>query len=168
MASNYKNKVEIKNQCEMIVDTIANRKYNKRSDTSSQIEEIDGKDTKTYEFASKFLEMNLYDIRREKNTLRLNKNSIWQYTNALEMLKNYTTANNLGLNPKVSIVGVLTSQYNHLINSIAGNGYSFGDANFGAGEVAHRLVRTCLTKDSYIANMNSKDKLMVIDEFYNV
>lgn len=168
MASNYKNKVEIKNQCEMIVDTIANRKYNKRSDTSSQIEEIDGKDTKTYEFASKFLEMNLYDIRREKNTLRLNKNSIWQYTNALEMLKNYTTANNLGLNPKVSIVGVLTSQYNHLINAIAGNGYSFGDANFGAGEVAHRLVRTCLTKDSYIANMNSKDKLMVIDEFYNV
>jgi hypothetical protein len=112
--------------------------------------------------------MNLYDIRREKHTVRLSKNSIWQYTNALEMLKNYTTANNLGLNPKVSIVGVLTSQYNHLINAISGNGYSFGDANFGGAEVIHRMIRSSITKDSYIGNMNSKDKLMVIDEFYNV
>lgn len=168
MAANYKNKVEIKNQCEMIVDTIANRTYEKRSDESNQVEEIGGQNTKTYQFAKKFLEMNLYDIRREKHTVRLSKNSIWQYTNALEMLKNYTTANNLGLNPKVSIVGILTSQYNHLINAISGNGYSFGDANFGGAEVIHRTIRSSITKDSYISNMNSKDKLMVIDEFYNV
>ena len=168
MAANYKNKIEIKNQCEMIIDAIASRTYEKRSDESNQIEEIGGQNTNTYQFAKKFLEMNLYDIRREKHTVRLSKNSIWQYTNALEMLKNYTTANNLGLNPKVSIVGVLTSQYNHLINAISGNGYSFGDANFGGAEVIHRMVRSSITKDSYIGNMNSKDKLMVIDEFYNV
>lgn len=168
MASNYKNKLEIKNQCEMIIDTLSNRNYEKRSDESTQIETIPGTQTNTYQFAEKFLEMNLYDIRRTKHSIRVNKNTIWQYTNALEMLKNYTTANNLGTNPKVSIVGVLTSQYNHLINSICGNGYSFSDSTFGGIEVIHRLIHTCLTKDSYIGNMNSKDKLMVIDEAYNV
>ena len=168
MASNYKNKVEIKDKCEMIVDMLANREIEFKPNDSKSIQTIKGTESKTYDFAQKFLEMNLYDIRRVNKSIKTSPNAIWQYTKALDLLKNYTTANNLGMNPKVSIVGVLTSQWNHLINALCGNGYSFGDADFGGREVIHQMVKSVITGESYIGNISSENKLMVIDEFYNV
>lgn len=168
MASNYKNKVAIKDKCEMIVDMLGNRSIENKPNDSKSVQTIKGHESKTYEFAQKFLEMNLYDIRRTNQSVRTSPNSIWQYTKALDLLKNYTTANNLGMNPKVSIVGMLTSQWNHLINALCGNGYSFGDANFGGWEVIHQIVKSTITGESYIGNISSENKLMVIDEFYNV
>jgi hypothetical protein len=66
MAANYKNKVAIKDKCEMIVDMIANRKLQTQEPGSKSVEEAEGKKTNTYQMASKFLEMNLYDIRRDR------------------------------------------------------------------------------------------------------
>lgn len=169
MASNYKNKLAIKDKCEMIVDQLQARHYNKQEIFSSQVSEIGGDKTRTYAMAQKFLEMNLYDIRRNRNAVNTpDPNITWQYTHALDLLKNYTTANNLGLNPKVSIVGMLTSQYNHFINALCGNGYSFGDAHRGGQETICRIVKNTITNGSYVGQIGSDDKLMVIDRFYNV
>ena len=54
----------------------------------------------------------------------------WEYTKTLQLLKRYTTANNLGANPKVAMVGFLTTTYGHLINSLCGNGYGASDATY--------------------------------------
>lgn len=169
MAANYKNKVAIKDKCEMIVDMLANRKLQSQEAGSKSTEDIKGEQTNTYQTASKFLEMNLYDIRRDRGKkYNTSTTMTWQASYALDLIRDYTTTNNLGMNPKVSIVGMLTSQWNHLINALTGNMYSFGDANFGGTEVIENIVKNIITNGSYIADDLSQDKQMVINDFYNV
>jgi hypothetical protein len=132
MSANYKNKIAIKDKCEMIVDMLANRSFQQSEPGSKSVEETGGEKTNTYQMASKFLEMNLYDIRRDRGK-KYNTSSTmtWQASYALDLIRDYTTTNNLGMNPKVSIVGMLTSQWNHMINALTGNMYGFFDSEFG-------------------------------------
>lgn len=41
----------------------------------------------------------------------------------LSLARRYVTALNLGLNPKVAVVGFLTTMYNHLVFSLTGQRY---------------------------------------------
>jgi hypothetical protein len=96
-------------------------------------EERPGSDSITYKAARKFLDMNLYDIRREKSDFA--KKTNYDFLRTTQLLARYTTANNLGANPKVALTGFLTTMWSHLINAISGNGYSFTDAHDAGKEV---------------------------------
>lgn len=161
MASNYQHKTEVRDKCEAIVDMLEHREIKKTE--GSQESTSTGKESRTYQMAQTFLEMNLYDVRRKHSTF---KN--WKWTYAVDQLNKYTTVNNLGMNPKVSVVGLLTAGYNHFINSITGYMYGFSDATRGGCEVISQCVQSLIQGESYLGNIDSKNRLSVIDEFYNV
>ena len=140
MSSRYKHKVAIKDDCETIVDMLENRKYKKRSNGERE-EVINGQNTGTYQKARKFLDMNLYGMRRTKYQVQVTPELNWEVTKTVDLLKRYTTANNLGANPKVALVGFLTTYYGHLINSIIGNAYSYDDAWQGAKIVSEYVIK---------------------------
>lgn len=140
MSSRYKHKMAIKDDCETIVDMLEARTYKKRSGTERE-EAVLGKDTGTYKKARKFLDINLYGMRRTKYQIQITPELQWEVTKTVDLLKRYTTANNLGANPKVALVGFLTTFYGHLINSIIGNSYAYDDAAFGALVVGGYIVK---------------------------
>lgn len=161
MAARFKNKSEIRGKCELIVDALENRTY------SHLGEDIKGKDSNTYKAARKFLDMNLYDIRREKSDFA--KKSNYDFLRTTQLLARYTTANNLGANPKVALTGFLTTMWSHLINAISGNGYSFHDAHDAGKEVLwFALKQACTFGARTIENRLSNDEVVVIAEYYNV
>jgi len=59
----------------------------------------------------------------DKARIRLNIGS-FNYDKTLSLSRRYVTALNLGLNPKVAVVGFLTTMYNHLVFSLTGQRYS--------------------------------------------
>ena len=163
MAARFKNKTAIKNKCEIIVDALERRKLVR----SGGREIIEGKNTNSYQAARKFLDMNLYDIRREKPDFAPNTN--YDFLRTTQLLARYTTANNLGANPKVALTGFLTTMWSHFINSVSGNGYSFWDANDAGLEVLwFALKQTCTFGARTIENRLSNDDIVCIAEYYNV
>ena len=111
--------------------------------------------------------MNLYDIRREKPDFAPNSN--YDFLRTTQLLARYTTANNLGANPKVALTGFLTTMWSHMINSISGNGYSFKDAHDAGKEVLwFTLKQICTFGARTIENRLSNDDIVVIAEHYNV
>lgn len=161
MAARFKNKSEIRGKCEIIVDALEHRKYIHLG------EERNGEDSNTYKAARKFLDMNLYDIRREKSDFA--KKTNYDFLRTVQLLARYTTANNLGANPKVALTGFLTTMWSHIINAISGNGYSFHDAHDAGKEVLWFTAKqTCTFGARNIENRLSNDEVVVIAEYYNV
>lgn len=140
MSSRYKYKTAIKDDCETIVDMLEKRNYKKKQ-AGEREEIILGKDTKNYRKARTFLDMNLYGMRRIKETWQVTPQLQWEVTKTADLLKRLTTANNLGANPKVALVGFLTTYYGHIINAITGNGYDYHDAAAGAKIVTAYILR---------------------------
>jgi len=82
--------------------------------------------------------MNLYDMRRTNKKIKLGKLE-WNYSKTASTWKNWATARNLGLNPKVALTGFMTSMGMHIINSLVGQNYSMNDSGFAFAESIRRL-----------------------------
>lgn len=169
MASEFKYKNDIKDQCEMIVDMMHDRQYIDKSAFSSQVVKIKGDQTNIYKRSSTFLEMNLYNIRKQQGNKKQTKNLNMQFdfNNMASILKRATTSSNLGANPKVAVVGFLTTMYNHIINAITGNIYSFRDAHDGGKAVIKDLV-LLLSGARKFGNRITTNKTMAIAEKFDI
>ena len=159
MSATYSEKLKIKDDCEAIVDWMERSKFDVGEKSLKN-----GKDSNTYQYASTMLEMHLYGVMRQK--FKLSK--YIEINQTFATIKQFTTAKNLGLNPKVAAVGFLTSQYQHLINAIVGQRYGKRDAAMAMLDVVERVVVRNLLGARYVGNHLSKDLMMVCAEFFNI
>lgn len=173
MSASYEKKQNVRGDCEALLDMIQN-KYYLDSNNNALAGGTNTDESNVYKFARAFLEMNLYNLRRQQLNINLkNVNINLQYTKTLELWKEYATARNLGANPKVAITGMFTSSYVHLINQITGSLPGIHDKyNLKLGcsafvEVMIRLIRNKFGA-SYIGNTRSNDKLMLLMEQINM
>jgi hypothetical protein len=118
-ACKYRERNKIKDDCEMIADLIRNQKFNKNGRVVGGEK---GEESTTYQFVRNLIERDLYDIHRVK----LFSKTI-DYTKLTRLLQRLTTARNLGMSPKVAMVGFFTTMYTHMMNGITGYKYSFKD-----------------------------------------
>ena len=152
MSCAYKKRSEIKNQCESIVDFISNKKWGGK----------DGKLSNVYNQARDFLDMNLYDKRMSRVIINGK-----ELTKVVNIAKEWTTAKNLGLNPKVAVVGFLTAMWAHIINAITGQKYNKTQAAKAALEVAMQTAYS-IKDGTMINDPLSDNKIAVIMRDYNI
>lgn len=136
----FKNRYDIKDACETIVDALEHANYSQgaatklinkiqdmthsvksktKNTTSTKKALSSGARSNTYKAARKFLDMNLYDTRSSYNTNR----TLVYIGRAFRAL---ATAINLGLNPVVALVGYLTEAWTDAINGMVGLKYGKG------------------------------------------
>ena len=191
----FERKSRIKDTCEAIVDQIGQRKY-LHSSTSSFIDfgksvwsELsgkkrkmrtieNGKESRTYQAAKKFLDMNLYDIRQDKGA-----GVFWSRVGA--MYRNAASMINLGGNPMVALTGMITLMYNDLINAVTGYKYGKGafilhpakyikswlsndDTNMSASKEVIRSLFKSFSKGTYISKRLTNDVHQLLMEEFNI
>ena len=174
MTARYKYKSEKKDEIETIIDMLENREYVKYNEDSSRQQTMKGDQTRNYKKARKYADMQLYGMKLQRGSVKVNKTMTWEYTKTLQLLKNYTTANNLGANPKVAMVGFLTTTYGHIINAFCGNGYGGSDATFGAQIVSEYVLKNTvlgpatLGMSTDVGKMLSDSSLVNLMEMFNL
>lgn len=163
MSKAYEEKSKIKDTCETIVDLIKKQIYQSGKE---QVGGMSGIDSNSYQFAKKFLEANLYDKRIKQMNVNIAGRKI-QIQKTIGLLKRWTTARNLGMNPKIAVLGMLTAEYVHIVNAITGQKYDIRNGTNAAMEVFLRLIKNC-GGANYVNNPYSNDKLMVMMETFDI
>lgn len=169
----YSHKNSIKDKCEAIVDMMRNRTYyneaasKKASKEAGQevIKSKPGSESNTYGMASKFVQMNLYNIR-DTNTYNIAGREI-NLGKVAALFRAATVAINLGCNIAVAGTGFLTANYTHIIQALTGQHYTLKDAINGGNTVLWHLLMN-IGGANYIGNKLSQDKLMITMEYFNI
>lgn len=163
MSAYYKEKVAIKDDCETIVDFLEQRKT---KSTKTRFKKGKNKDkSRLFNAAEKFLEMNLYDMRRSNTTFNIGPIEL-QWSKTVSLWKTWTTRRNLGLNPKVALTGFLTAMGTHVLNTITGQHYGH-EGHIAFLEVLRRIGQNFLGA-RYIGNPLRNDDMMVMAEVFDV
>lgn len=160
MSALYSEKQKIKDDCEVIVDKFEHDEFLKHS--GNDVTKVSGEKSNTFKYARQFLDMQMYGQWFSKYRI-----GNYDISVMFKTLKQYTTAVNLGLNPKVAAVGYMTSMFVHTINAITGQKYSKKSATEAAIEVIYRLGKN-LAGIAYVANPDSNDKMMLLMEELDV
>ena len=128
MSCYYEAKQKIRDDLELLLDYMRQDrfKYNESQFVSSVKKKLKVKGA--VDFAKTFLEMNLYDVRRDSKVWFQGTPLEFQFTKFLNQFKNYTTTRNLGWSPKVALVGMATSLHAHHINMLVGQNYGLKNA----------------------------------------
>lgn len=127
----YKEKTNIKDQCETILDLISRRKFIGTRFVKSGLE------TNTYQMARKFLNMNLYDQREDKSEIgSFNINKSFKYAKA------WATLVNLGCSIKVATVGFATAYYSGIMNAVTGKEYGLKEWGIANAEMLGSLINS--------------------------
>lgn len=170
MSSRYKERSIIRDDCELILDLIRNQEF-KNSDRFGKFRKITDKikltggnkeQSNTFNYAKKLIERDLYDIQRESV-----KFFGIDFTKLLSLLKRLTTARNLGMNPKVALVGFFTTMFTHTINGIVGYKYSKSDM-FNAGIIAMNEFGSNFAGARFIGDRLTKNKLILLLEMLDM
>ena len=125
----YKEKTNVKDQCETILDLISRRSYVGTRTVKSGLE------TNTYQMARKFLNMNLYDQREDKaevGSFNINK--------PFGFAKAWATLVNLGCSIKVATVGFMTAYYSGIMNAVTGKEYGIKEWSIANAEMLNGLL----------------------------
>lgn len=125
----YKEKTNVKDQCETILDLISRRSYVGTHTVKSGLE------TNTYQMARKFLNMNLYDQREDKaevGSFNINK--------PFGFAKAWATLVNLGCSIKVATVGFMTAYYSGIMNAVTGKEYGIKEWSIANAEMLNGLL----------------------------
>lgn len=154
-AQEYKQKEKIQPQCNAILDYIANRKYK-----SSTGKVKSGKDTNSYKLAKHAIESNLYEMS--------NKSAFGSkiISKTIGNFRRQASAMNLGLNPKVGIVGLLSTWQAHFINAIVGKRYDVKIGTYAAIELMLQFVKS-MFGHRLIGNRSSMLQ-QNLNEYYNL
>lgn len=142
-ALQFENKNAIQADCESIVDMLGNRTVKKTSITAKGVrkKEISGELSNTYKAASKFLEMNLYNKRKQLNHIQIKGKSI-NLGKFASVARALGTAINLGCSFSVAAVGAFSTAISHIVQSITGQHYGMREA-FNAGmQAIYDLITT--------------------------
>ena len=163
MSAYYREKVAIKDDCETIVDFLEQRKT---KSTKTRFKKGKNSDkSRLFNAAEKFLEMNLYDMRRSSTTFNVGPIEL-QWSKTVSLWKTWTTRRNLGMNPKVALTGFLTTMGTHIIGTISGQNYGH-EGYLAFVEVIRRLFQNVLGA-RYLGNPLSNDDMMLMAEHYNI
>jgi hypothetical protein len=161
MSRKYKERSLIKDDCETIIDMIRRQKFRSGKRT---VGGKFGEESRTYKFAKDIAERDLYDMQR----VPFGDNWFGRdISKVLGLIKRFTTARNLGMNPKVAVVGFLTTSFTHIINGLVGYKYSSGDM-FKAGLITLNEFGTNLFGANFIGNRLTKNKLMLLMEMMDM
>ena len=168
----YSHKNNIKDKCEAIVDMMHNRDYynesasrNKNAQGESITRSKPGSESRTYGMASKFVQMNLYNIRDE-NKYNIGGMEI-NFGKIAALFRAATVAINLGCNIAVAGTGFLTASYTHMIQALTGQHYTLKDAINGGNTVLWHLLQN-IGGAKYVGDKLSQDKLMIVMEYFNI
>lgn len=162
MSCYYKERVAIKDDCETIVDFLEER-GKKRPKTQFTNTQSGG--SKVYQAAEKFLEMNLYDVKRSSTSFKVGPIEV-QWSKTVGLWKTWTTRRNLGMNPKVALTGFLTSIGVHILETITGQHYG-REGYMAFGEAIRRLFQSILGA-RYLGNPLSNDDMILMAEHYKI
>lgn len=160
MSRKYKERSEIKDDCEAIIDMLRRQQF-KQGDRTVGAEKGE---SRTYTFAKQIAERDLYDMQRTPFGKTWLGRDISKF---MALIKRYTTARNLGMNPKVAAVGFLTTSFTHIINGLVGYKYSTGDM-FKAGLIVANEFGSNLFGARFIGNRLTKNKLMLLMEMLDM
>lgn len=156
----YKNKDEIKDTCEAIVDMFEEREYMTKNLIGGK-KITQGSESNTWQIGQKFLDMHLYNIQNANEYFGINFGKI------AKLIRTATVAINLGCNIAVAVTGFLTATYSHIINAMVGQRYDGEDLSRAGIEVFEHLLRNGIGLN-YIGDKMSNDKLMVLAEYFNI
>lgn len=136
-ATLFNNKRQIQNTCEGLVDQLANRKVNKLTLTKKGLrrQSVSGDKSRIFSMAKKYLEMNLYDKRAQSASKTFNignKTIELNFGVFAKIAKALGTAINLGMSPSVAAVGMLSTMFSHIVQTVTGQRYGMREA-FQAG-----------------------------------
>lgn len=168
MANKYHERSLVRDDCELILDLLKKQKFkesNKFGKTRNKIVKLTGgnqKESNVVNFAKKLIERDLYDIQREPvKFLGID------WSKVLSLLKRMTTARNLGMNPKVALVGFFTTMFTHTINGLVGYKYSSKDM-FNAGIIAINEFGSNFAGARFIGDRLTKNKLILLLEMLDM
>lgn len=177
MSQEYAHKLQVRDTLEMLSDAVRQQTYStstgndtretEQLSSSGQSEFSNSSTSNTARFIDKYLEMNLYDIAR----IRMNKKFgpfEFNFDKQLALVRRSATALNLGLNPKVAVVGFFTSQLVHMTNALCGQRYRTKSLWQSVLDVAHRILKYVFFAPKTVNNPLSTDKLMVTMETFNI
>lgn len=161
MSQKYHERSKIADQCELMMDELKNTTLRVNRFTNRIVGKDQG-ESNTYKMAREWLDANLYDIRKIS---KVHWGTNW--TKFVSNLSRWTTSTNLGLNPKVAIVGMLTTGWTHVINAITGQKYNKMQAT-KAGFITIYHIGKNLFGLNLINDNLTNDKQMLIMEMCNV
>lgn len=170
MAENFKQKNEVKGKVENIKSFLSQRKYTgtstigsiKRVFTGKQEPKL-GTDTNIYKFAEKFINMNLYDVKTNALSISIKDREI-SITKLLKTITGYGTLRNLGLNFACAFTGFFTAAHAHLVNSLTGRYYTFGNAVSAFKDVVFDLFKHGLS----VGSRTYKSEQMAYMDYFEV
>lgn len=168
MSNRYHERSLVRDDCELILDLLKKQRFkegNRFGKTRDKIVKLTGGiqgESNTFNFAKKLVERDLYDIQREPfKALGID------WSKLLSLLKRLTTARNLGMNPKVALVGFLTTMFTHTINGIVGYKYSSKDM-FNAGIIAINEFGSNFAGARFVGDRLTKNKLILLLEMLDM
>lgn len=170
MAENFKQKNEVKGEVENIKSFLSQRKYTgtstigsiKRIFTGKQEPKL-GTDTNIYKFAEKFINMNLYDVKTNALSISIKDREI-SITKLLKTITGYGTLRNLGLNFACAFTGFFTAAHAHLVNSLTGRYYTFGNAVSAFKDIVFDLFKHGLS----VGSRTYKSEQMAYMDYFQV
>lgn len=172
MAENFKQKSSIKAKVENIKAFLGQRRYTGsdngvigavRNFLKKKADPKEGTETNIYQFAKKFIDMNVYDVKLNSIVVSI-KGREYNITKLLNNLRAYGTLRNLGLNFACAFTGFFTSLHSHFVNAITGRYYDFDDAVSGFTDLIHDLFRHGIN----VGNRNYKSTQMALMDYFEV
>lgn len=168
MAENFKQKSAIKGKVENIKSLLRQRKFTgTRGKLDSILRQVqnpqEGTSTNTYKMAEKFINMNIYDVQTDNFSITIGHKQV-NFTKLLQMLKNYGTLVNLGLNFACAFTGFFTALHSHISNMVAGRYYTFSDSLNAFRDMIWDLLRYGLCA----GNRNYKSDLTAQMDYFQV
>ena len=164
MSQEYYEKSKIADQCELITEELKNAEF-RQNNIRRKVESVIGGrhgESNTYLMARDWLDANLYNIKK----IQQEHNGV-NWTKFASTFSMWTTATNLGLNPKVAIVGALTTGWTHLINALTGQKYDKTIATKAGFTTMYHISKN-LFGANLINDSLTNDKQMLIMEMCNV
>lgn len=171
-ATRYAERTKIASECEVLLDMLEVRDVYTSRRSSKNDKKTENKSEKkahaesdTYKMARAFMDMNMYDIRQKGN----GQNAIGKVSmNKIgRLIKNYSVALNLGMNPRVGHTGLFTTICSSLVQAITGFRYSLRDYTGATNEVMMRLVFQGYGGLKHMASRTASDKLSVAARHFN-
>lgn len=168
MAENFKQKSAIKGKVENIKSLLRQRKFTgTRGKLDSILRQVqnpqEGSSTNVYKMAEKFINMNVYDVQTDNFSITIGHKQV-NFTKLLQMLKNYGTLVNLGLNFACAFTGFFTALHSHLSNIISGRYYTFNDSLNAFKDMIWDLLRHGLSA----GDRNYKSELAAQMDYFQV
>ncbi|QOR57533.1 hypothetical protein [uncultured phage cr125_1] len=172
MAENFKLKSAIKGEVENIKAFLGQRRYSGSNTgiagTMKKLfklkrEPKSGELTNIYQFAKKFIDMNVYDVKLNAITFSIGERE-YNITKLFNNLRIYGTLRNLGLNFACAFTGFFTALHSHFVNALTGRYYDFSDAVYGFKDLIYDLFRYGINA----GNKNYKSTLMALMDYFEV